>query len=73
MGAGLAPFMGIGGALLGVMDNGWALAAIGSTESIVAGLTVILADRINEWRFARTLRKRFTAQHIPLAFPSKTE
>jgi hypothetical protein len=57
LGAAMAPFMGILGSVLGVMHNGWALAAIGSTESIVAGITVILADRINEFRFRRKLEK----------------
>ncbi|MBI5729331.1 MAG: hypothetical protein HY983_03795 [Candidatus Magasanikbacteria bacterium] len=57
VGAALAPFMGILGAYLGLMSNGWVLAAIGSTESIVAGLTVILAGRINNWRFRRKLQK----------------
>ena len=56
IGSAIAPVNGMVGALAGVMDNGWALAAIGSTESIVAGITVILADRINEWRFQRKLR-----------------
>jgi hypothetical protein len=56
LGIALAPIMGIIGALTGVMHNGWILAAIGSTESIVAGLTVIFAGRINEWRFHRKLR-----------------
>lgn len=52
-----APIIGMAGALLGVMHNGWALAAIGSTESIVAGITVIFSDYINERRFrARLLR-----------------
>jgi len=57
MGASLAPVMGILGALLGWMNNGWVLAAIGSTESIVAGLTVVFADYINEWRFRRRLHR----------------
>ncbi len=57
-GASLAPVMGIIGSLLGLMHNGFVLAAIGSTESIVAGLTVIFADRINEWRFHRKLKSR---------------
>lgn len=56
MGAMLSPIMGISGALLGVMQNGWALALIGSTESIVAGLTVIFSNRINAWRFKRKLQ-----------------
>lgn len=56
MGASLAPVMGILGAVLGLMNNGWILAGIGSTESIVAGLTVVFADRVNEWRFQRRLK-----------------
>lgn len=57
MGAGLAPIMGMLGALTGLMHNGWVLAGIGSTESIVAGLTVVLSGRVNEWRFKRKLEK----------------
>ena len=58
LGSALAPVMGMAGALSGLMHNGWVLAGIGSTESVVAGLTVIFADRINEWRFRRQLRKQ---------------
>jgi predicted permease len=58
IGAACAPVMGILGAVTGLMSNGWVLAAIGSTESIVAGITVILGDRINEWRFRRKLKKQ---------------
>ncbi len=57
IGVSMAPLMGVIGSLLGVMHNGWALAAIGSTESIVAGITVIFAGSINEWRFHRKLKK----------------
>ncbi len=63
LGTGLAPFMGIGGALLGVMDNGWILAAIGSTESIVAGITVLSAERVNTWRFQKNLQRRFISRN----------
>lgn len=56
VGALMAPIMGIIGSVLGVMHNGWILAAIGSTESIVAGITVISAGYINEWRFHQKLR-----------------
>lgn len=55
LGAMLAPFMGIIGSLLGVMHNGWVLAGIGSTESIVAGVTVISAGYVNERRFQKKL------------------
>lgn len=57
VGAAMAPVMGMIGAVTGLMSNGWALAAIGSTESILAGLTVVFAGRINEWRFKRKLRR----------------
>ncbi len=57
LGAAMAPLMGILGSFLHLMHNGWVLAAIGSTESIVAGLTVIGSSRINEWRFKRRLIK----------------
>lgn len=56
IGALMAPFMGILGSVLGLMHNGWILAGIGSTESIVAGLTVIFASRINERRFRKKLK-----------------
>lgn len=63
LGASLAPIAGIGGAVFGLMHNGWILAAIGSTESIVAGLTVTFAGTINEWRFRKRL-KRFPLRRI---------
>lgn len=58
LGASLAPITGMTAALLGLMSNGWVLAAVGSTESIVAGLTVIFSNKINEWRFRRQLQRR---------------
>jgi hypothetical protein len=60
IGAAFAPVIGIIGAVTGLMSNGWVLAAIGSTESIVAGITVILGDRINELRFRRKLHKQIS-------------
>ncbi len=57
LGASMAPFFGVLGSFLGVMHNGWVLAAIGSTESIVAGITVLLASQINEHRFRWRLQK----------------
>lgn len=58
LGAAMAPFMGMLAAVLGLMSNGWILAAVGSTESIVAGMTVIFSNRINTWKFDRKLRQR---------------
>lgn len=57
IGALMAPVMGIIGSLLGVMHNGWILATIGSTESIVAGITVISAGHINERRFRNKMKR----------------
>lgn len=57
IGALMAPIMGIIGSLLGVMHNGWVLASIGSTESIVAGITVVSASYFNEWRFRNKVKK----------------
>ncbi len=62
LGASMAPIMGIIGSFLGLMHNGWVLATIGSTESIVAGITVISAGYINERRFRRRLRKAISQQ-----------
>jgi len=58
IGASLAPVMGMIAAFLGLMSNGWVLATVGSTESIVAGLTVIFSNRINSIRFRRKLKQR---------------
>lgn len=58
IGAALAPVMGMLGAVLRLMHNGWVLATIGSTESIVAGITVIFANTINEARFRRRLERQ---------------
>ncbi len=62
VGAACAPILGVLGSVFGWMHNGWVLAAIGSTESIVAGITVLSASRLNEWRFQRSLLKRITLQ-----------
>lgn len=62
LGSALAPITGMGAAVLGLMNNGWILAGIGSTESIVAGLTVMLANKVNEWRFRRNLMRRMSKE-----------
>lgn len=58
LGAALAPFTGMLAAVMGLMHNGWILALVGSTESIAAGLTVIFSNRINDWKFRRSLERR---------------
>ncbi len=58
LGASMAPLLGMLAAVLGLMHNGWVLALVGSTEGIVAGLTVIYSNRINAWRFRRSLERR---------------
>ncbi len=62
LGASMAPIMGIIGAVTGLMSNGFVLAAIGSTESIVAGLTVIFSNKINEYRFKRKLLRKIYSE-----------
>lgn len=57
LGATLAPFAGMLAAVTGLMHNGWILALVGSTESIVAGLTVIFSNRIAARRFRRDLER----------------
>ncbi len=37
-------------------SNGWVLALLGSTEAVVASLTVIAAGSINRWRFRSRVR-----------------
>ena len=58
LGASMAPIMGMIAATAGWMHNGWILALVGSTESIVAGLTVIFSNRIAAWRFRSDLERR---------------
>ncbi|MEK7546516.1 MAG: hypothetical protein AAB554_05645 [Patescibacteria group bacterium] len=57
LGATLAPFAGMLAAVTGLMHNGWILALVGSTESVVAGITVITSNRVAAWRFRRNLEK----------------
>jgi hypothetical protein len=37
--------------------NGWVLALLGSTESVVASLTVMAAGHLNRWRFRRRVAR----------------
>jgi hypothetical protein len=57
LGASMAPIMGMLAASLGWMHNGWVLALVGSTESVVAGLTVVFSNRIAAAHFRRRLEK----------------
>lgn len=41
--------------------NGWVLAILGSTESIVASLTVFLAGHLNRWMFRARVRRAILA------------
>lgn len=41
-----------------ITDNGWVLALLGTTESIVAGFTVLLAKRLNTIRFNQHLLEK---------------
>lgn len=57
LGASMAPIMGMIAAALGWMHNGWILALVGSTESVVAGLTVVFSNRIAAMSFRRRLKR----------------
>lgn len=51
--------------------NGWILALLGSTESVVAGIAIMSASRINKWFFrakiSRVLRKTVINAKAPTA------
>lgn len=40
-----------------LVENGWVLAILGSVESLVAGLTVIGAKRLNKWVFRQRVQQ----------------
>jgi hypothetical protein len=61
IGAGLAPVSGLAAAHFGMMNNGFVLAAVGSTESVVAGGTVLAARVINDIRQRRSLKKKLAS------------
>lgn len=60
-GAAVAPLMGMAAGAAGVLGNGFALAAVGSTESIVAGATVFAARKIDDFKYARDLKAELAA------------
>lgn len=41
--------------------NGWVLAMLGTMETLIAGLTVLIARRLGEWRLHRDLASAITA------------
>lgn len=41
--------------------NGWVLALLGSVESVVASVTVMLAGNVNRWRFRTNVRRAIQA------------
>lgn len=41
-----------------ITHNGWVLATLGTTESIVAGITVLLAKKLNDIRFKNSLLEK---------------
>src|SRR5262245_34245833 len=58
LGAGLAPIVAMGAAQLGLMNNGFVMAGIGSIESLVAGLTMRAAHGLSEWKFQLSLAEQ---------------
>lgn len=59
IGALASPFVGllVFNLFHGLVHNGWVLALLGSVESLVAGATVLLARRLNEYRFDQQLER----------------
>lgn len=51
----------------GLTKNGWALALLGSTESVVASLTVMAAAKVNRFRFRSKVRRAM--RNIVMARP----
>jgi hypothetical protein len=51
-----APVAGMVAAKLGGMHNGFVMAAIGSTETVIAGATVMAAGALDNWRYRHALR-----------------
>lgn len=52
LGAAAAPFVGAAAGAKGLLHNGFVLAGVGSTESVVAGATVFAARQLNEIKYA---------------------
>jgi len=54
----LAPLGGLTAASMGLLSNGFVLAGIGSMESVAGGVTVLLARRLNEYKYKLGLKDR---------------
>jgi hypothetical protein len=65
LGSALAPAIGAGAAEVGAMHNGFAMAAIGSVESLVGGLTVHAAALLDDWKYRRSLERKIAAIPTP--------
>jgi hypothetical protein len=61
LGSAVAPVVGLGAAKLGLLHNGFVLAAVGSVESIVGGLTVHAARVLDDWKYKRSLERKIGA------------
>ena len=65
LGSAMAPFTGLVAAKAGLMDNGFVMAAIGSTESLVGGLLVSAAKRLDDRKQRRALEAKLAALGAP--------
>jgi hypothetical protein len=61
LGSGMAPLVGAIAGKAGVMHNGFAMAAIGSTESLVGLLSMSAARTINDWKMKRAVERKLDA------------
>jgi len=58
IGSASAPVLGMGAASLGLLNNGFVLAGVGSVESIAGGLTVMGARRLLDYKWKLYLKQR---------------
>ncbi|MFA6963408.1 MAG: hypothetical protein WC227_01685 [Patescibacteria group bacterium] len=62
MGAAFAPVAGMAAAATGGLSNGFVMAGIGSTESVVAGLTVMMGDKLNQIKYRRIVEGKISSR-----------
>lgn len=66
LGASFAPVAGMAASMAGGLENGFVMAGVGSIESVMAGLTVLAAKRINEFKYQSGLRKEISVLQRPV-------
>jgi hypothetical protein len=61
IGSSLAPALGAVAAKTGLMHNGFVNVGIGAAESLVGGVTVMAARRLDQWKQQRALQQKLDA------------